>query len=327
MSQLFQRNTTIDIAKGIGILLVVLCHANFAPASPGRFFHMPLFFFITGYLSSFDRPFTYFLKKKIKSLYIPFLICECVFVVLHNPFYKLGIVAETYTIKDIFTCIFHILLFANSELLLAPLWFATALFFANIICYLLCKIPTQREYTNIILSFLLCCCGMLCTRLHLLTITSSYDFKESINVILVAQFFCVLGHYFKKYGYKLQIKSHTHYFLFILLLASCAYLFLAKLYWGLSVDMRINRYSNIALFGLACASGFYVTFILSKYLSRTKLLGKIMTYIGKNSLAIFFLHIFCFKLVGLLQVHIFGFSNELLSQWSPVYTGGGWSLV
>ena len=44
------RDRKADIAKFIGILLVVSCHANLEWLIEGRFFHMALFFFITGYL-------------------------------------------------------------------------------------------------------------------------------------------------------------------------------------------------------------------------------------------------------------------------------------
>ena len=81
-----QRNVGVDIAKALGIMMVVACHANFAPASPFRFFHMALFFFLTGWLSTFESRFGSFVLAKIKHLYVPFVVCEMAFFLLHYLF-------------------------------------------------------------------------------------------------------------------------------------------------------------------------------------------------------------------------------------------------
>lgn len=60
----------IDIAKGIGILLVIALHSNFH-LEIGTTFEMPLFFLLAGI---FIRPQTggvEFLRKKVNSLLIP----------------------------------------------------------------------------------------------------------------------------------------------------------------------------------------------------------------------------------------------------------------
>ena len=80
----------IDILKGIGIILVVVGHSNFsfAKATTAMFiqkyiysFHMPLFFFVSGYLFVKDKysNFKRFLRVKTKTLMIPyffFLYCQ-----------------------------------------------------------------------------------------------------------------------------------------------------------------------------------------------------------------------------------------------------------
>ena len=65
----------IDVCKGIGIFLVVLGHVyQDNPAKTWIYsFHMPLFFFLSGYLFDRDK-FTYnqFIKKKVLSLVLPY---------------------------------------------------------------------------------------------------------------------------------------------------------------------------------------------------------------------------------------------------------------
>lgn len=54
----YQKNRIewIDTAKGIGIILVLLGHADFEPFSKIIYmFHIPLFFFISGFLFHFNE--------------------------------------------------------------------------------------------------------------------------------------------------------------------------------------------------------------------------------------------------------------------------------
>jgi len=317
------RNTTVDIAKSIGIILVVMGHANFAPASPGRFFHMPLFFFLTGYLSSFNQNWKVFLKKKITSLYIPFLICELVFITLHNVFYSVGILDNQYTSVDFFNSILHVFLFDSTELMLAPLWFMTALFFVDILSYGFCFIRKKWNISQILLlgiTFLLMLFGVLSTRFQIISMPWSSNFKESINVTLVALFFCYLGHVVKGRG---QIQFSSLWFM----ICGVLYLYVAKLVFHLSVDMRTNTYSHIVLWLIACVFGIYSVMFVSHQLSKWPKLSQFFAYIGRNSLIILFLHIIAFKLVGLVQVYFFNYPIASLAGWNNVDSTGLWSII
>lgn len=67
------RDNSIDIAKGIGIILVVWGHqfANCPILNWICLFHMPLFFFLGGCFIN-DEKYSVFLYKKIRTLFIPF---------------------------------------------------------------------------------------------------------------------------------------------------------------------------------------------------------------------------------------------------------------
>ena len=59
----------VDIAKGIGIVLVVMGHNDFALISPfaHKFiysFHMPMFFFMSGMFFKPDIPFWTFVRQR-----------------------------------------------------------------------------------------------------------------------------------------------------------------------------------------------------------------------------------------------------------------------
>lgn len=68
-----QRNTYIDIAKGIGIIMVLGLHTgfHFEWMTP---FEMPLFFFLSGVLFNEKIPFKLFMVKKNKHSFVAFYI-------------------------------------------------------------------------------------------------------------------------------------------------------------------------------------------------------------------------------------------------------------
>lgn len=70
-----QRNTYIDIAKGIGIIMVLGLHTgfHFEWMTP---FEMPLFFFLSGVLFNEKIPFKLFVVKKTNTLLLPFIFFE-----------------------------------------------------------------------------------------------------------------------------------------------------------------------------------------------------------------------------------------------------------
>src|SRR5512132_506835 len=85
----------IDIARGIGILLVVMGHNDFAVVSPFGYkliysFHMPLFFFLSGYLLNITSGFWTFLKKRFNSLLKPYYFTIFLIYFVSISFGKMG---------------------------------------------------------------------------------------------------------------------------------------------------------------------------------------------------------------------------------------------
>lgn len=77
----------IDVAKGIGIILVVWGHTGLVGANQINCFHMAFFFILSGYVFQVNKKVDIILTKKVKSLYIPFVIWQITFILLHNFFY------------------------------------------------------------------------------------------------------------------------------------------------------------------------------------------------------------------------------------------------
>ncbi|SFC26474.1 acyltransferase family protein [Butyrivibrio sp. YAB3001] len=73
------RQIYLDIAKGIGIIMVVWAHAYGPITSFIGSFHMPFFFFISGMLYKGYKPVNTYIKGKLKSLLIPFWLYNLMF--------------------------------------------------------------------------------------------------------------------------------------------------------------------------------------------------------------------------------------------------------
>lgn len=137
----------IDLARGIGIILVVFGHAIVPEIRNSNsifmniykyiyIFHMPLFFFISGYVFEINKgrysDIKLFIKKKAKSLLLPYIsfsiisyvvIALCLNInglkdILINAGYKVGNIGES---------IYQILLCNNN--IDKHIWFIYALFF------------------------------------------------------------------------------------------------------------------------------------------------------------------------------------------------------
>ena len=66
----------VDVAKGIGMILVVLGHTHFGGRTLIYTFHMPLFFFCSGLFFSNSEPLNLMekLKKCLKTILFPYFL-------------------------------------------------------------------------------------------------------------------------------------------------------------------------------------------------------------------------------------------------------------
>jgi polysaccharide biosynthesis protein PslL len=132
------RNQTIDIAKGIGILTVVICHNWVLYHDRGEFsrvvfsFHMPLFFFISGIFFKPNLTFKETLVSKANSILKPY-IAVTLFLILFD--YVSSLISEqplnllNVVIRGLYGSIGTLSVDQYSSVLgWVPLWFLTHLF-------------------------------------------------------------------------------------------------------------------------------------------------------------------------------------------------------
>lgn len=142
------RQIELDVAKGIGIVLVVWAHAN-APGSQFiNQFHMPFFFFISGILYiNKGRSIKEYSIAKCKNLLAPFwwwnIIFFPVFYILYYwKNWSLGV-----AIKQILEIIFTV----NKVPFLGATWFLPALFWTSIIVHILVTLLGNSKRSDMLL--------------------------------------------------------------------------------------------------------------------------------------------------------------------------------
>lgn len=279
---MIQRDKTIDIAKGIGIITVVWGHM--AQACPIReeiyLFHMPLFFMLSGYFyKDGNSSFIDVLKKRIQSYLVPyiifFILCISLFVLLYAVTGRMKLVHLSPGI------------FINPYGVVTPFWFLLSLFEVHIGYYLI------HRYVKKELWRLSCC--LLCLFIgYILSIKHIYTplyVASSLSMV----FFFHLGYLLNKYAVlKYSIKKQT-----VLLSISISF-YIIGILLPIYVDVKPNKIEgNLILATFASLGGSYAILFLSTYIEKCRVafLTKTLAFLGENTLVIFTLHILCFDII------------------------------
>lgn len=128
----------IDYAKAVAIFLVVVGH-SFSPTGGGNLeiknfiysFHMPVFFFLSGYLWKLKEPgFMPYLKSSVKSLLVPYALLNILAAVIMIP-----LLAISHNYDDITNRALETLM-GGAHCFAGPAWFLWSLFWIRLLMYL-----------------------------------------------------------------------------------------------------------------------------------------------------------------------------------------------
>lgn len=139
-----QRDLTIDIAKGITIFLMVWGHNTFGTFMHEKIylFHMPLFFFISGFFFK-EVTFTSYVKNKSQRLLLPFVL-YWLFIRIWNILFMF--LTQKGNLKYIQDYIQSEAFFPGT----GALWFLICLFLISIVSYILI-LKVNKNYHLLIL--------------------------------------------------------------------------------------------------------------------------------------------------------------------------------
>lgn len=135
-----KRIERFDIAKGIGILLVIIGHMHLQMINPFIFsFHMPLFFFVSGYFLSEKYSVSVYVRKRARQLLVPYIFA-CICIIIGFLIKDIAIGHSEVIIFDMKKWIFAAIYASGQEYSspfaipsIGAIWFLPAMFFATII--------------------------------------------------------------------------------------------------------------------------------------------------------------------------------------------------
>lgn len=312
------RNCALDIAKAICIILMVIGHSG-CPDYLHRFiymFHMPCFFFISGYLLN-DKYLTNLktgLWKKIKGSYYPFIKWSMIFLLLHNVFAYLHIYDASYSLKEIAIKFVRILTMTGSEQLLGGFWFLISLCWASIatiIFFHFMQKINNLSYINIFLGVILLL--TMATLWNHLPIKLPAQFGEQT---LLATAFYMSGYIYRKIDLKCNYPHIIELALFIIPI-------IAAQFTNLSMDCKNNV---VLLYYVIAICGTIATIQLSRWLSHTRI-ASLLSYIGDKTLYILIFHFLSFKLVSYVYIEYSHLPLDNLAQFPVLKATNSWMWI
>ena len=130
----------IDTAKGIGIICVMIAHIDFGIIEKWiNSFHMPLFFFLSGYLFSGKRSTSTFLKRKLRTELLPYFALGFPMLLFDFAFMKYTKGYGPYYLK-VQTLNFFV------QRRYSTFWFLACLLCLNILFYATYKLLKKDKY-------------------------------------------------------------------------------------------------------------------------------------------------------------------------------------
>lgn len=288
------RDTSIDVARGIAIMLVVLGHnAALAGAAPGFvdalfLFHVPLFFLLSGLVQSPHSMGVAFARLSGRLL-LPFLIAALAVGALK-------LMARGGSIGPLLA---GIAWGTGQTLPWSHLWFLPALFLAQLTTQALRQLPGGAARWG---------CVSAAALLLVLSVPmaagpdlSALGFKApvglpwSLDLLPVCVLFVCLGALLHETP---AIRARLEQ---PLVAAAAVLLFALSL--GARVDLNLREFAPAGVAVLAASSGCVLALALARALTTWRPVAALFTTVGRHTLAIFLLHVSIQKaLLGLIGV-------------------------
>lgn len=272
----------VDIARGIAIICIILSHLGNWPINRVVFtFHVPIFFFITGYFTDTRRSVSEFVRVKARTLLVPYYVTCFVIIVIAvllgawkgEAFARLKewSYAMLYAAGDNYTEPFYIKA-------IGPLWFLWASFWGSCFLRISLKLKASDRLCLIAVLFAL---GYFSRKL--------FWFPLSIQAGACASAFMYMG-WLLQQGKSIlpEIPKECKSFAVVFALLTW-YFFIRDFQSFWLVHCDIGR-GIVDVFGCICACSIV---ILLSYLieKKTSSFGAILAYLGRYSLLVLCLHV------------------------------------
>lgn len=310
-----QRDKSIDIAKGLGIILVVVGHLSSPVANVvwldvlRRFvyqFHIPLFFFISGMFVRSGEGWGTFLRKKVTRLYVPYIAANAIFLAVNVAAHLIN--GDEVVLMDTAKHMCKVALGLAVTPLGGATWFLATLFIAFILQKAIVGMSEslQREWLATVSIFLLGFVGMIVCP------------ATAATRVLVAMTFMEAGRICMKFNALAKVSNPVAGVVALLLVIICACLN--------GVDMSQGQYGLIPLFIISSAAGIVMTYSFSARLAKSDKLISLLSFAGKRTMWILIGHFAAFKLVTASQMLIDNAPFERIFSHPCYKLHGAWPL-
>jgi fucose 4-O-acetylase-like acetyltransferase len=273
----------VDFCKGIGIIGVIISHCAAKGTFPRSFlfsFHMPLFFILSGYTMRPTKTRKDLARKTVrdlKNLILPVLIFSAIrFLVI--PLFENNFSFENY--DRIWEAYLDRLLWCTGETVgdhpyIGMMWFLVSLFTARLIINSMSLFLNNKQLRL----FLLFIGGF-----GIFLGATKHYLPFNFDVSLASLLFIACGMLLKRYRRFFQ-KYLTPIFI------TCLGIWIIGLRndWTIVMDERVYGGRFLVEVFVSIAACF-VVIELVKAISKTKSLSKCMTFVGRNSLTILYIH-------------------------------------
>ncbi len=271
----------IDMAKGYGILCVFVGHMVQSSAL-GLFvysFHLPLFFFLSGFLFNPGDNFFAFLKKKCRGILLPYFTLGLL-VVFCDAYYPLLFSGRHFSTRHLIYEISKEFQAYIIQCRYATLWYLATLFGVNILMFFICKIKKDAVRIAVVIALFLA--AMIYYH------QGGGELPWNVDVICPALLFFATGYAAKKKDLIQSSPLFTKGFfamLLLLLAVNISFNILTLAMSGDGLEMYRCSYGIFPITLISAFAGIFFVILLS-----TKTSFRCINYIGKNSLIFFMWH-------------------------------------
>ena len=274
------RKKYIDIARGIAIILMIIGHVTEHGWKRNIIFsfHMPLFIIISGMFYK-DRSFKELFTNMVKKLIIPYLI-----TIFCTDFIQNFILDKNYSIIHLLidyikqiALSYSYLKFNTNIKSVEVLWFIPFLVLIRIIFYLLKKATKNNDILLITYCILISYIG------YILGIKGKWlPFSADISMSCI-MLYC-LGYLISKYDLLKKIINKKKILILIFII------WILGIKFG-AIEIAVRRYPNGLYSFLSAICGSIIIIKLSMLIEqKTKILSKVLSWYGKNSIYILLFH-------------------------------------
>ncbi len=283
----------LDVARGIGILLVVLGHNDFEAISPFFHqviysFHIPLFFFLSGYFIHASTPFCEYCKKRFHVVLKPYLFTIFLIYFASVSFEKMGFqTASGRIVKALYGSINYIDW--------GQLWFLPNLFVVSLYAFLFIRVAGKLQNRRVMWAVLLGTLALSLPFLHgFYPFSASMFGKEyeiyglpfSLDVLFLSGFFFILGNEVR------QVTSEKTFDPVFLLIGTGVALILLNTFFPYSVDVAKRVYESFLVNTAEAILGILFVLGLSRQIElHIQRLASLLKYLGSISLIILLFHV------------------------------------